>query len=161
MSSRLSVLAVVALASCVVSGLPAEPLFHWTLDEGSGTVAGDASGNGLDGKVTATWEKGDSGTTLFFDGTANTQVTIDLPDDKRFGTGSWTFSAWVKPTHLGMPKSPEGQNTRRMFSYGSWPQAIITLNIGGNGSFGCFMSYRDVNKQRIDGAAGSAPGACA
>jgi hypothetical protein len=131
-------------------------LFHWPFTEGSGAVARDDSGNGLNGTVTAKWQTDAPGTALFFDGTSATQVTIDLPKDKRFGTGSWTFSAWVKPTKLGMPKSPEGQNTRRMFSYGSWPQAIITLNIGGDGNFGCFMSYRDVNQQRIDGSASSA-----
>ncbi len=139
--------------------LGAAPLFHWRFDEGAGTSARDASGNGLDGTVTATWQTDDSGTTLFFDGTSATQVTIDLPVDKRFGTGSWTLSAWVKPTRMGMPESPEKQDARRLFSYGEWPQAIITLNVGGNGSFGCFMSYRDVNGQRLDGAASSAANA--
>ena len=138
-----------------VSGV-ASPLFQWPFAEGSGEVARDVSGSGLDGKVTARWQTNGTGTTLFFDGTPATQVVIDLPEGKRFGTGSWTFSAWIKPTRLGMPDSPEGQNARRMFSYGAWPQAIITLNIGGGGSFSCFMSYRDVNNRRIDGAAGSA-----
>jgi hypothetical protein len=159
MAAFLCRLGLVASALSVVVPASGEVLFHWRFDAGSGTVARDVSGNGLDGKVTAKWESGDAGTTLFFNGTAATQVTIDLPQEKRLGTGSWTFSAWIKPTRLGMPDSPEGQNTRRMFSYGSWPQAIITLNIGGNGTFGCFMSYRDVNNKRIDGAAASAPNA--
>lgn len=154
-----SVLGVLLSACSLAQTAVAEPLFRWVFDEGMGKSARDLSGNGLDGRVTAKWEKGDEGTVLFFDGTAATQVTIDLPEEKRLGTGSWTFCAWIKPARLGMPESPEKQDARRLFSYGSWPQAIITLNIGGNGSFGCFMSYRDVNGQRIDGSAGSSPGA--
>ena len=28
---------------------------HWTLDEGAGTIAADASGNGHDGQLSGTW----------------------------------------------------------------------------------------------------------
>ena len=158
-SSR-RLLALSAMLS-VVGCLQAQPLLQWPLTEGDGNVANDHSGNGLNGVITAKWHPSAEGPVLNFDGTAATQVTIDLPEDKRLGTGSWTLSAWVRPDKLGMPESREGQNTRRMFSYGQWPQAIITLNINGNGSFGCYMAYNDVQGKRVSGDASSAPGAVA
>jgi hypothetical protein len=147
--------AMLSIFSC----LHAQPLLQWPLTEGSGEIAKDHSGNELHGSISATWQQTDHGPVLAFNGTAATQVTIALPEKQRLGQGSWTLAAWVRPDKMGMPESREGQNTRRMFSYGSWPQAIITLNLGGNGSFSCYMAYNDIYGQRVAADASSAAGA--
>jgi uncharacterized repeat protein (TIGR01451 family) len=51
---------------------------HWPLDEPSGTIASDASGNGLDATVFgATWTQGRIGGALRFDGVSN---FVQVPD---------------------------------------------------------------------------------
>lgn len=51
---------------------------HWPLDESSGTIANDASGNGLDATVFgATWTQGHIGGALRFDGVSN---FVQVPD---------------------------------------------------------------------------------
>ena len=65
------------------------------LDEGSGTTAGDSSGNGNNGTVHgATWTTGKSGYALSFDGTDD-YVWIDNSSSNSIN-GSLSVSAWVK-----------------------------------------------------------------
>jgi chitodextrinase len=62
--------------------------------EGSGTVVGDASGNGRDGTVVgATWTGGRIGPGLSFDGTSG---RVDLPPLGTFYDTGFTLEAWVK-----------------------------------------------------------------
>jgi len=50
---------------------------HWSFDEGSGDVAADSSGNGYDGTiVNATWETGQQGSALGFNGSASVDVPV-------------------------------------------------------------------------------------
>jgi hypothetical protein len=81
----------------VVSGptgrLPEGLIAHWPLDEGSGSLAADRSGNGHDGQVTGgTWITGarfGGGLRL----SAGDYVTVaDFPPP----TPSWTVSAWIQ-----------------------------------------------------------------
>lgn len=66
---------------------------QWHFDEGSGTVAADASASGLDGTLRgATWTGGVSGSAVAFDGTAD--VTMGEAPALNLGTGSSTVSAW-------------------------------------------------------------------
>ena len=82
-----------ALAALAPSPARGELVGWWRLDDGSGTVAVDSSGNGYDGTITnATWEPGKFGMALAFDGTAY----VDLPAE------SWstietqaTFAFWA------------------------------------------------------------------
>ncbi|MBD3945375.1 immunoglobulin-like domain-containing protein [Nocardioides ganghwensis] len=72
----------------------------WKLDETSGTVAADSSGNGRDGTVTgaATWNGGDGFT---FSGGANSSGNaITLPDNLLSGLEDVTvdFDVWVDPS---------------------------------------------------------------
>jgi hypothetical protein len=68
----------------------------WRLDEGSGTVAGDNSGNANSGTITgAAWVTGKYGQALNFDGTTR-YVSIPSID---IGTGDITISVWVKFTN--------------------------------------------------------------
>jgi hypothetical protein len=60
-------------------------------------VAKDVSGNGLDGALGAAWTDSPSGQAIWFDGTAQGILRVEIPSELRFGTDSWTFSAWLKP----------------------------------------------------------------
>ncbi|MFQ6035968.1 MAG: LamG-like jellyroll fold domain-containing protein [Sedimentisphaerales bacterium] len=83
---------------------PAEPnaaglMAHWKLDEGSGTIAADSSGNGLDGTLVGVplWVAGNIGGALEFDG-VDDHVDCGNSPILDFGTGDWTVSAWIKVT---------------------------------------------------------------
>ena len=75
---------------------------HWTLDEASGTVAGDSSGNGYDGTHVGapTWEGGLLGGGLGFDGVADGLAFGSTPRLDQPGTV--TLAAWVRhaPSNL-------------------------------------------------------------
>ena len=73
------------------------PMLYYPLDEGRGRVAADASGNKLDGVVSADWTDSPLGKALSFDGQPAGIIKVQLPVEKRFGKDSWTFSAWIKP----------------------------------------------------------------
>jgi hypothetical protein len=64
----------------------------WRFDEGSGTVAGDNSGNGNDGTVDgASWVAGKFGDALSFGGTASVEIDdVELPFSQPY-----TVSVWV------------------------------------------------------------------
>jgi hypothetical protein len=64
----------------------------WRFDEGSGSVAADSSGNGLDGTIEgAIWTAGKSGSALEFDGADD---AVRIPE---FATGeAQTITAWIK-----------------------------------------------------------------
>ena len=66
---------------------------HWTFDDGSGSVVGDSSGNGLDGALTGgTW------TTAGRFGGALTLASGDYVTVPNFpqATPSWTVSVWTE-----------------------------------------------------------------
>jgi hypothetical protein len=67
----------------------------WLFDEGSGVVAKDSSGSGLNGKFTGApqWVAGKFGKALLFDG----KSYVTIPDHKN-PTTAITLSAWVKST---------------------------------------------------------------
>jgi hypothetical protein len=73
----------------------------YSFDEGSGTTAGDATGNGHTGAIAgATWSAaGMYGGALSFDG-VNDWVTVADADDLDLTTGM-TLEAWVRPAALG------------------------------------------------------------
>ncbi|MCH8219683.1 MAG: LamG domain-containing protein, partial [Planctomycetes bacterium] len=74
----------------------ADLLVHWDLDEGSGAVATDASGNGRDGTFTGEpqWVTGvNGGGALHFDGDDDF-VSHVLPGDQAYAT--FTIAVWAK-----------------------------------------------------------------
>jgi len=115
-------------------------LLHWTFDEGDGAIAKDLSGNRLDGKVTAAWAESPSGKAVMLDGTATGLVSVQVPEDSRFGKGSWTFMAMLKPTQLEID---DRQNQRRIFAFGTYPAAYLVIDIGGKGVLMCYFCYQD------------------
>ena len=66
----------------------------WRFDEGSGSVAGDNSGNGNNGTITgATWVTGRYGKALSFNGATD---YVSVPDSASLRTtGDWTRTFWV------------------------------------------------------------------
>jgi hypothetical protein len=78
--------------------LPGRLEASWKLDEGSGRVAKDSSGNGIDGRFSQEPKRVDdaTGRAVLFDG-ARDFVDFGYPTALRL-TGSMTVSAWIKPT---------------------------------------------------------------
>jgi len=69
----------------------------WKLDEGSGTIAADSSGNGMDGTLVSdpVWRQdGVHNGCLFFDG-AQSHVRVPNQDSLNPGDGSFTFAFWA------------------------------------------------------------------
>jgi hypothetical protein len=74
---------------------------YWNVDEGSGTVAHDNSGNGNDGILCndPTWVNGKSGGALSFDG-VDDYVNVTENTDLDPHTSNWTISAWLNIAKL-------------------------------------------------------------
>ena len=70
---------------------------RWSLDEGSGSIASDSSGNGNNGAVSgATWVSGRFSNALSFNGLSN-YVSVPDSDILDFGTTTnFTITCWLK-----------------------------------------------------------------
>ncbi|MEV6448233.1 LamG-like jellyroll fold domain-containing protein [Amycolatopsis sp. NPDC051716] len=82
-----------AVAALAASG-------SWHFDEGTGTVARDASANAADGTLKgATWTAGAAGKAVQLDG----KSTVDMGTSPAFdtGTGSLSLAAWFRTTAAG------------------------------------------------------------
>jgi chitodextrinase len=99
-AANLSVYSNVANATTQAGGTtPGGLVAAYSFDEGAGTSASDASGNGHAGTITgATWSAGKFGNALSFNG-ANSMVSIADANDLDLGT-AMTLSAWVNPAVL-------------------------------------------------------------
>jgi hypothetical protein len=98
MSEKLIYLASLVLVLGLVGGTAvADLVAHYPLDEGTGTTATDASGNGRDGTVKGdpTWIVGKSGKALEFSGTAGGHVDLGTWDPSD-GTDQLSFALWVR-----------------------------------------------------------------
>lgn len=71
----------------------------WRFDEGSGTIAGDSSGNGNNGAISGeTWVTGRYGQALSFDGVSH---YVGVPDSLSLEvTGAITLESWIKTTNV-------------------------------------------------------------
>jgi VanZ family protein len=78
--------------------LPGRLEAHWKLDENSGRIAKDSSGNGLNGRFSSEPKRIDdaSDRAVVFDG-ARDHVDFGSPSALRL-VGSMSVSAWIKPT---------------------------------------------------------------
>ena len=116
---------------CVVLGLvgsaSAALVAHWRLDDGSGTMASDSSGNGYDGTLIGgpEWVAGTDGGALAFDG-ADDYVDFGNPPDWPAGTSPRTLCGWGKTDSVA-------SGYRWMAAYGS-PATGQAMFIGMNGS---------------------------
>jgi len=98
----------------------------WRFDEGSGTVAGDSSGNGNSGTINgATWVNGRYGKALSFNGIDN---AVDIHTAPRLINSSFTLMSWFNATQLS--------GTYQMFGSSVWDMIGIGLLTGTNKIFG-------------------------
>lgn len=100
----IALLAPLAVTSTAATAAPTDGLVAWyPLDEITGTVAADASGNGRHGTVegAATWLEGNG--FRFTGGASSSGNAIKLPDNLTAGLASITVSldAWVDPALTG------------------------------------------------------------
>ncbi|MCP4451238.1 MAG: LamG domain-containing protein, partial [Planctomycetes bacterium] len=119
------------LLTCLVLGLAcsasADLILHWTLDETSGTVAKDSSGNGNDGVVggTANWVAGNNRGALDFDASS---TYIEQSD--ALVTGNCTIALWMMPRDL-----PYGSDYRSIMHGDVWEAGCIHGHLRANTSF--------------------------
>ncbi len=92
---------LLAAAACTQAQDP-DLLGWWKLDDGTGTVAADSSGNGNDGTFVQDpeWVAGKFGSGLLFDGQGGERVALgglDIP------SGAMTITCWFKANNLDTP----------------------------------------------------------
>ncbi|MCC7491988.1 MAG: right-handed parallel beta-helix repeat-containing protein [Fimbriimonadaceae bacterium] len=121
-------------------------LLHYTFDEGTGAAAADRSGNNLPGKVTTAWATSPAGHAAAFDGQPAGVVTVNLPAAQRFGKGSWTFSAWLRPQQFTIN---DPQNQRRIFASGTYPDAYLVIDLSGNGQLMWYFCYKAADGKTV------------
>ena len=82
----------------------AELVGYWRLDEGSGTIAYDSSGNGNDGTIIGDpqWVAGKNGQALDFDGTED-YIDVGLGAGDYFATlnSGLSVAAWINRASTG------------------------------------------------------------
>ncbi|MEK7812208.1 MAG: LamG domain-containing protein, partial [Candidatus Desantisbacteria bacterium] len=85
---------------------------YWNLDEGNGSYAYDAAGNGNIGTLTSgpTWVAGKYGKALSFNGTSD-YVSVASPAGIPSANNNYTVSAWIKPNTMG---------TKGIIGWGTW-----------------------------------------
>jgi hypothetical protein len=95
----------------------------WHFNEGTGTVAGDSSGNGNNGTITgASWVTGKYGDALSFNG-LNNYITVPASSSLTSNPNGITVNLWLKMTTLsGIPVSMWGNANSGfgLFSDGNW-----------------------------------------
>ena len=118
MCKKLICLAFFILIAGITSSAYADLVGHWRLDEGSGTIVSDSSGNGNDGTITTnanmadpTWITGVSGGALEFHGDTSAYSTanyVDCGNDASLNiTGPISIALWIRPD----ADDPEGKGT--------------------------------------------------
>jgi len=116
-------------------------LIHWNFDQGGQDTVKDLSGHGLDGKMDADWALSPMGQAAMMDGTSKSVLSVAIPEGKRFGKESWTFMSMIKPAKLSIISA---QNQRRIFAFGTYPDAYLVIDIKGTGQMSCYFCYRNL-----------------
>jgi hypothetical protein len=98
MCKRMIYVVSLVMMLSVAGSTSADLVAHWPLDDGSGTVAVDVTGNGNDGTLNGDpqWVAGKIGGGLEFDG--DDFVDCGNQDILNFGTNDWTITAWIRTT---------------------------------------------------------------
>lgn len=120
---------------------PATLVGYWQFDEGTGTTAGDASGNSLDGTFMtgrAAWGAGDPAWATDRNGTANEAIAftdgawIEVPYNTAINPAQMTVSIWVNAAEIN------GNN--RFLGLHSWLGFKFQLQDGNKSFFTAAMS---------------------
>jgi hypothetical protein len=86
-------------------------VLYWKLDESSGTVASDSSGNGNTGSLNGgTWSSGEFNNGLSFNGSGQYAITANNLSSQ-FGSGSVTIAVWFKAVAAGVIVDELGQSS--------------------------------------------------
>ena len=117
--------------SLLAQTLPSGAVGVWRMDENTGTVTADASGNGNNGTLLgATWTTGVIGSGLHFDGSGY----VNIPDDATLRPGLFTMSAWVR--NSGPVTSDQVIAGKSAFATALNEQYVLYLNSSGVPSIG-------------------------
>jgi hypothetical protein len=160
------------------------PVGWWKLDEGTGTIVTDSSGNGITGHFTGNpaWTGGIYGGALRFDGASS--VDFGNPPETVI-TGPLSIACWIKPGNLGTALSVEGHDraflardgayafkasgpylrfttprildhdaTRTILKVGMWQHVAVTFQPGRAG--GCVFYLDGIETDRMTASALSA-----
>jgi hypothetical protein len=131
-------LTLVLLAACLGAGAAgAAPVGHWRLDEGAGTQALDASGQGNHGALTGSpvWTSGVLGGALDVSGGSRVLVpdhaSLDL-------SGPLTIAAWIRPdrkaTQYVVKKARSSQTNGYELSLSSDGKVFVRFNQASSGN---------------------------
>jgi hypothetical protein len=93
-----------------------DPVWHWPLDENSGSIANDASGNGSDASFQAEpgWRAGIVDGAVLLDGSTDFAVITDNgPGHPLDISGAMTVAAWVNPNSLIFAQREHGDLQRQ------------------------------------------------
>ena len=115
-------------------------LVYWNFDRGGPGMVTDLAGNGLEGTVDAAWVESPVGRAAMMNGTSKSIVTVNIPEDMRFGKESWTFMSMLKPIKFGIDSA---QDQRRLFAFGEYPDAYIVIDIKGTGHLSYYFCYKN------------------
>jgi hypothetical protein len=152
---RLTLLMILLVCSQLGGRAQEGLLLRYSFDEGQGDVVRDLSGNGLNGETRAAWVASPVGRAVAMDGQPASIVRVQLPEAMRFGTGSWTFSAWLKPTQFHID---DAQNQRRLFAFGVYPDAYLVIDLMGSGHLSHYFCYRNAEGEILaTGGSGGMP----
>ncbi|MFB0552743.1 MAG: LamG domain-containing protein [Phycisphaerae bacterium] len=96
MSNKVVSMVALVLVLCVIGNASGDLVAHWKMDEGSGDIVVDSSGNKHDGAFNGTpdWVAGQLGLALNFDGATYAQVPASQSLDL-LNHGDFTVAAWV------------------------------------------------------------------
>jgi len=119
-SKKLIYLVCFVLVLSVAGNASTDMIAHWTLDEGSGSISHDKSGNGHDGTIgeTPNWVARQIGGALGFDSSTD---YIDV--DTEIG-GTFSVALWVMPRN-----TPYSNGYRSVMAHDSWSAGSVHVHL--------------------------------
>jgi hypothetical protein len=126
-----------------------KPVAQWDMDEGSGSVINDKSGNGNNGTLVngTTWAQGKHGSALSFDGTDD-YVSTNSSDSLNLSTNNFSIGAWVKhpPSDAAVSERIVYKSDGTQGYYLVWKPSTKRFEIGVSGYFlGPYFQLDDNN----------------
>lgn len=127
---------------------------HWALDDGSGGIASDITGNGYDGTIlNATWIPGIDGSALGFDGSAS---SVDLPSAAFTSIGDevtialWANGDLANPAANSVFSAQDSNGSRLMNIHLPWGNGNVYWDAGSGGAYN--RIYKAATPAEYEGA---------